>query len=272
MMPFAEATWRTLPAVVGAVAALFPDPVVHLGGDEVQGACWTEDAAVRREMDRRQLRSVHDVEAHFERRLERDVIGALRAGGKRVARWQDIWFHEASERTTSVVQFWQAYSADVARRMNEQLARGAGAVRMVASGGWYLDADCLSWERAYAADPAHAYGVQPAVRAHVDGVEACVWETQHEQYDTENVWLRLVALAERAWSGRRGAPHGWRRRLAQACARAARLRVFPAAMCDLDAWRPPRTNIKQTEPHRAWIKVYTGEVCENHRLRAAQRS
>ena len=48
MDPTREEVYRLLDGFIGEMAALFPDPVLHIGGDEVEGHAWDKSTAVSR--------------------------------------------------------------------------------------------------------------------------------------------------------------------------------------------------------------------------------
>ena len=55
MDPTRESTYEFLDAFIGEMAALFPDPFFHIGGDEVTGKQWKGSARIRAFMRKNRL-------------------------------------------------------------------------------------------------------------------------------------------------------------------------------------------------------------------------
>ena len=184
MDPSKEELYRFLDGFVGEMAALFPDPFFHIGGDENNGRAW--DASERVQAFKRQkgLGTNHDLQAYFNRRLSRIVV----AHGKQMMGWDEILHPELPKDT--VIHSWRG-----------QESLGAAAqqgFRGVLSNGWYID---LVWsaDRHYLVDPWDK-GVDrlpEAERARILGGEATMWsEFVDDETVDSRVWPRTAAIAE----------------------------------------------------------------------------
>ncbi|MFI5235546.1 MAG: family 20 glycosylhydrolase, partial [Gemmatimonadales bacterium] len=166
---------------------LFPDAFWHIGGDEVPGTEWKQNARIQGWMKAHGIKDNAALQAHFNRRL----IGILARHHKQVVGWDEIL--NPALPTTAVIQSWRgtSYLGDAAKR----------GYRGILSAPYYLDhidpADQL-----YLADPLPASaGLTDAEAARVLGGEACMWGEYVGPGTVESrIWPRLAAVAERFWS------------------------------------------------------------------------
>jgi hexosaminidase len=108
------------------MARLFPDPFVHIGGDEVSGKThWNSNARIQRFMRERKLDGNHALQAYFNRRLQRILANY----GRAAVGWDEIL--SDSLRGPVVVQAWRSHE-----KLFEAVHRGFGGIL---SAGWYLD-------------------------------------------------------------------------------------------------------------------------------------
>jgi hexosaminidase len=188
--PSKEEVYRFLDGLLGEMAALFPDPYLHVGGDEVNGRHWDASERVGAFKRQKGLASNHDLLGYFSRRVSRIVTGH----GKRMVGWDEILLPGLP--AGSVVQSWRG-----------QESLGAAARKgyeAILSNGYYID---LMWPagRHYTVDPWDG-GVNllpEADRARVLGGEATMWtELATAETLDSRVWPRTAAIAERLWSPR----------------------------------------------------------------------
>jgi hexosaminidase len=230
-------------ALLGELAAVFPDPFMHVGGDEVAPAWWNDNPDVRAYMAANGLQDAHELQAAFNRRL----AALLDARGKRLVGWDEIC-HPRLPRS-AVVQSWRGSAA--------RDRATAGGFDCLVSAGYYLDlfypadihyavdpgaspeADAAR-EAAMADDPRLAH-VREGLRwmacfaepADVDvpaaetpgrvlGGEACLWsELVSDAVLDVRLWSRMPAVAERLWSRRTTSVDTMYRRLEATTARLA---------------------------------------------------
>ena len=186
--PTREEVYRFLDRFVGEMAAIFTDPCLHIGGDEVKSTQWDASPAIAAFRREHGLESNEALQTHFNRRL----MKILAKHGKATVGWDEILQPDLP--ADAVVQSW---------RGAESLAAAASAGhRAILSSGYYLD-HLKPASYHYAVDPlAGAAGALPAdARARILGGEACTWS---EYYSAEmidgRVWPRAAAVAERLWS------------------------------------------------------------------------
>lgn len=200
-MPFVE-------AVVDAIASLFPSsPYIHIGGDEVPHDAWRKSPIVDALKRARDLSTVADVEAAF----HRDLVRMIRERtGRRVGAWQEAAQAGGVIPGDGYVVGWR--TVEVCR----ELAASGFDVVVSPAQAYYLDiavddqwstpgmswAGSTSLERVCEFEPDKDWS--DAERAHLLGVQACLWtETVHgERALWDFLFPRLDAIAERAWAGR----------------------------------------------------------------------
>jgi hexosaminidase len=186
--PTREEVYRFLDRFIGEMAAIFPDPCLHIGGDEVKGAQWDASPAVAAFKRTHGLESNEALQTHFNRRLLR----ILAKHGKGMVGWDEILQPDLP--ADAIVQSW---------RGAESLAAAAAAGhRTILSSGYYLD-HLKPAAYHYAVDPltGAAGALPPEARARVLGGEACLWsEYCSAEMIDGRVWPRAAAIAERLWS------------------------------------------------------------------------
>ncbi len=190
MDPTREEVYQLLDGFLGEMAALFPDPFLHIGGDEVEGKPWEASARVQAFKKEKGFKDNHDLQAYFNQRLSR----ILTRHGKQMMGWDEA-LHPDLPRDT-VVQSW---------RGQDSLAKAARqGFRGILSFGYYLDLMQPALSH-YATEPLDkdAANLDDAQRARILGGEACMWaEYVSPETVDSRIWPRAGAVAERLWSPR----------------------------------------------------------------------
>ena len=191
--PTRETTYRFLDSFIAEMTGLFPDRYWHIGGDEVEGAEWRENARIRAFMRAQGLADNAALQAHFNRRMSE----ILTRHGRRMVGWDEI-LHPALP-TTTVIQSWRGQQA-----LRDGAAKGYSGI---SSAGYYLD-HMRTAEFHYLVDPLPAgHTLTPEQARRVMGGEACMWhEHVTEESIDSRIWPRMAAIAERFWSPREPSP------------------------------------------------------------------
>ena len=218
--PASPATYRFLDRLIGEMTTLFPDPVFHVGGDEVAKGVWDGNAGVKALMAREHLADDHAVETYFHRRVQ----AILHRHGKTMIGWEEI-ANGPGVAKDAIVQAWQTSNVTA-----DATAKG---YRTVVSAGYYLDL-LMPAAFHYAIDPTDtasagfapefADGLRklnpllagfvtdamiafprppltPDQEKLVLGGEAPLWgEIVDDELVDQRLWPRAAALAERFWS------------------------------------------------------------------------
>jgi hexosaminidase len=187
--PTREETYRFLDRFIGEMAALFPDPYWHVGGDENSGVQWDRNPRIRAFKEGHGWTRNEALQTYFNQRL----LPILAKYHKQMVGWDEILQPGLS--TTSLIQSWQGRAS-----LDSAAHRGYSTIL---SSGWYLDHQ-RSAEYHYTMDPLPATSMLSAEEAaRILGGEACLW-AEHVGPETidSRLWPRAAAIAERLWSPR----------------------------------------------------------------------
>jgi hexosaminidase len=186
--PTNDKVYDFLDKLFGEVVEVFPDPYLHIGGDEVNGKQWSANAKIQQFMREHNMKDTSALQTYFSQKL----LKVVQKHNRIMLGWDEILNPELPK--DAVIQSW---------RGPKGLAEAAhGGYRTMLSNGYYID---LMWsaERHYMNEPfsGDAANLTPEERQRVLGGESCMWA---EFVDPENVdsriWPRNAAIAERLWS------------------------------------------------------------------------
>ncbi len=204
MDPTGEWTYTFLDKLIGEMAALFPDPYFHIGGDEVNGRQWNTNeriTAFKREhgmlgpgtpTKAQQVASNDKLQAYFNSRIE----PLVRKHGKKMMGWDEILSPELPK--TIVIQSWRGQKS-----LGDAVRQGFSGLL---SSGYYLDLAQPARQH-YLIDPlidpktSQPISLTADEQARILGGEACMWsEYVTEETVDSRIWPRMAAIAERFWS------------------------------------------------------------------------
>jgi len=174
--------------VYNDLSNLFPDSMVHVGGDEVSLSCWSNSDSIAQWMKEHNMTDPVELYEYFETRLLR-IVDQF---GKTPIVWQEVFNENLTLTPNTIVDVWKGFDLPTIEEASRQ------NFSMVLSGCWYLDHLDQSWMKFYECDPRNFSG-------HLDlmlGGHASMWA---EHVDSSNfvsrVWPRASAAAERLWRG-----------------------------------------------------------------------
>ncbi len=185
--PTREETYSFLERFLGEMVTLFPDPYLHIGGDETVSPDWKSDPRILAFMRAHNLKDSDALQAYFNQR----VLAILTKLHKHMVGWDEI-LNPALPKDV-VVQSWRGEAS---------LAKGAqGGYQGILSAGYYLDGMRPAGEH-YLVDPVPANTtLAPAQQLLILGGEICMWgEHVNATSIDSRVWPRSAAIAERLWS------------------------------------------------------------------------
>lgn len=188
MDPTNEKTYKFLNEFLSEMAKLFPDPYLHIGGDEVNGKEWDSNPKIQEFMKSHNIKNNVELQAYFSQRVQELVV----KHGKTPVGWDEILVPGVSKNI--VIHSW--------RGADSLAAAAKQGYRAILSNGYYID---LGWSAArhYAVDPmaGAAANLTPEEKERILGGEATMWS---EYVNWENIdsriWPRMSAIAERFWS------------------------------------------------------------------------
>jgi hexosaminidase len=169
------------------MAGLFPDPYMHIGGDENNGVQWKNNPHIQEFMKQHDLKDTVALQTYFNQKL----LPILKKHGKQMVGWDEIFAPGLDK--SAVVQSWRGF---------DSLAASAKAgYSGILSAGYYLNY-IDSAEKHYAVDPLPATSdLTPEQQARILGGEACIWSEQSSALSIDSrIWPRTAAIAERLWS------------------------------------------------------------------------
>jgi len=173
-------------------AGTVPENMFHLGGDEVNTACWTRDPAIVAWLNSQGLTAEKGYE-YFVKRAHQ----IARAQGRDTVGWEEIWNHFGTDLDKStIIHQWLPGSKVV-------VAATAAGYRVLWStdGVWYLDGLSVTWKTMYVQEPCALVNDEQCKLVLGGGGE--MWgETVDASDIMQTVWPRLGAIAERLWSPR----------------------------------------------------------------------
>jgi hexosaminidase len=185
--PTREETYRFIERFLTEMAGIFPDPYVHIGGDETESPEWKTDPKIQAFMREHQLKDSAALQAYFNQR----VLKILTRLQKHMVGWDEI-LNPALPKDV-VIQSW---------RGEESLVKGAAqGYQGMLSAGYYLDGMRSAGEH-YLVDPLPSNAPLGAEqRKLILGGEICMF-AEHVYAPTidSRVWPRSAAIAERFWS------------------------------------------------------------------------
>lgn len=187
--PTNEEVYVLLDGFFGEMAALFPDPFVHIGGDEVNGKHWNANPRIQQFIREQGLEGNLGLQTYFNQRVQ----AILEKHGKRMIGWDEIL--QPGLPQDAVIQSWRGF---------DSLATAARqGYSGILSNGYYIDLIFPTVDH-YLNDPLPANsGLSPEEQQRVLGGEATMWsEWVTPQTIDSRVWPRTAAIAERLWSPR----------------------------------------------------------------------
>ncbi len=186
-----EETFTFFENVLAEVAALFPSPLIHVGGDEVPKDRWKQCSKCQARMKAEGLKDEHELQSWFIRRAE----AMLAKHGKRLIGRDEIL--EGGLAPNASVMSWRGTQGGIAA------AKAGHDVVMSPTSHCYFDYPYtrIDTARAYAFEPVPAE-LDAEQAKHVRGLQANFWshiDRAPAQVDRQ-LFPRLLAIAERGWS------------------------------------------------------------------------
>jgi hexosaminidase len=200
LCPANEKVYDFLDKVFTELAALFPFPYIHVGGDECPKNFWEKSSAIKALMQKEGLKTQQEVQSYFEKRVEKIV----ESKGKKLIGWDEIL--EGGLAPGAAVMSWRGIEGGIAAaKMGHEVVMSPTTYCYID----YMQADpvmephvyaTLRLNKAYQFEPVPD-GVDPKF---VKGGQANLWTEQvynlrHAEYMT---WPRAFATVESVWSPR----------------------------------------------------------------------
>jgi hexosaminidase len=195
-----DSTFSMLDKIFTEIAALFPNPYIHIGGDEAYKGFWDQCPKCQKRMADEHLKDVDELQSYFVKRVEKIV----ESKGKKLIGWDEIL--EGGLAPNATVMSWRGMSGGIAA------AKMGHKVVMTPWDYCYLDL--------YQGEPegepptyglcrlSDSYNYEPVPDSvdekYILGGQGNLWTEsvptfRHAEYMT---WPRGIALAEVYWSAK----------------------------------------------------------------------
>ncbi|MCB0824642.1 MAG: family 20 glycosylhydrolase [Armatimonadetes bacterium] len=195
-----DASFTFLEEVLTEVAALFPSPYLHIGGDEVDRRIWEACPSCKARMTSLATTDTGRLQSYFLQRISK----FLTTKNKILIGWDEIL--DGGLPTNAVVMSWRGYDGGV-------LAANQGHPIIMSPVGYcYFDYPYTTTptSRVYEFDPVRA-DIKTGNRSLVLGGQGNIWTEWIETYDEVEsmTYPRAIALAEVLWTD--PPRHSWTR-------------------------------------------------------------
>ncbi|MEG0890200.1 MAG: beta-N-acetylhexosaminidase [Bacteroides sp.] len=196
---------RFFEEVIDEVIALFPAPIIHIGGDEVRPNHWNESPEVKAYMAKHNLKSPAELQVFF----TNNISNLLATKGKRMMGWNEITgdrLHDYQNKDegemkqklskNTIVQFWQGAPGLI----TSTIKSGYEVVNSYHS-STYLDYASITLSKAYAFNPIPKE-LPAELQGKVLGLGCQMWSEFVPTAENMNtkVYPRLAAYAECGWT------------------------------------------------------------------------
>ncbi|KAI8063895.1 glycoside hydrolase superfamily [Gongronella butleri] len=204
-------------------AKRFPDSVLHMGGDEINGKCWETNKEIAAYLKKHNM-TTDDLWHDWTNKLGAVVEKAK----KRPMLWEDGVVSGGDFSKNTIIQAWNfpphnftSKGYDVVSSQWDYFYLDCGHGGWVGNDTRYISptqqstpadtfnyggvggswcAPYKSWQRVYTYDP--SYGVKKTDKGKVLGTEVCLWSEQSDPHTVDSkLWPRSAAAAEITWSG-----------------------------------------------------------------------
>ncbi|MFN8253346.1 MAG: family 20 glycosylhydrolase [Ferruginibacter sp.] len=198
LCPANEKVYPFIDKVMTEVAQLFPFEYIHTGGDECAKNFWETNDAIKSLMQKENLKTLDEVQAYFEKRVEKIV----NSKGKKMIGWDEIL--EGGISPTAAVMSWRGTKGGIeaSNKGNEVVMSPTTYVYLD-----YMQSDEIMEPRVYASlRLKKTYSYEPiseGINAKlVKGLQGNLWAEQIYNYRQVQymTWPRAFAISETAWS------------------------------------------------------------------------
>jgi hexosaminidase len=180
MNPYSDFTYKVIDGVISHTSSVTIDDYIHIGGDEIDTGCWSEDKGVQEWMKKMGYTTISEVLAYF----ERNVIKIARKYNKSILCWEDLLlkFNSTTVNLPKETVVTAYYSRD---SLPAIIKRG---YRAILASGFYLDVQRPNgdlyyvfedtWKTFYNNDPFNTANYTKEEQDLIIGGEAHMWGEQ----------------------------------------------------------------------------------------------
>lgn len=190
-----ETTYEFTKDVLSEIAALFPSPYIHIGGDEVNIESWKVCPHCQRAIIDHHLKDEHELQSHFNKNIE----AFLKTKGKKLIGWDEIAEGELTKDAT--IMWWRNW----APTMRIVAANNHNNMVITPDFEYYFDFknDATPLDKVYNYEPVPKEFTE-AQSAYILGVQANLWSEYIPNFARlqYQAFPRMLALAETGWTSK----------------------------------------------------------------------
>ncbi|MDX2196185.1 MAG: family 20 glycosylhydrolase [Cytophagales bacterium] len=198
--PSNGAVYQLIDDIYTEVAALFPFPYIHVGGDEANRKKWANCASCTALMKTNNLKNYDELQSYFLKRVQK----IIEQKGRTMIGWDEVMEGGLPEKT--VVMAWRNYkpAIDAANMGKYSILAPTTHCYFDNSQDEYkakLFPNVVTLEKVYNFSPM-PYELNGDAQKYILGGQACLWteEVQTPEVIEEKVLPRMCALAEALWT------------------------------------------------------------------------
>jgi len=198
--PTMNETYDTITKVFNETKDLFPDDMIHFGGDEVDEGCWDQRPAIKEFMAKENISTYKDLQIYYRNKSKKIFRETLKSN-KSIIYWanQDL---NLPVQEDDIIQWWGNHSLlDAIKDMKNQVILSSwnllyldvGVGTTFGSHYWKT----ATWKQIYEFNPKLPDGFKGTSI----GAEAPLWSelsTDHTHFT--KLWPRASCLGERLWN------------------------------------------------------------------------
>ena len=194
-----ESTFEFMYRILDELCEMFPDGIIHIGGDEVPETRWKICPHCQKRMKDEGLEDESGLHIYF---LDR-IADYLKAKGIEVRMWND----RIKDKTVSYDVCWQMWNGSMSDEdVISHMEKGRSFV-LSNSAAYYLDLPygLTSLKDTYCYEPLY-YRLKNEQKSFVKGLEVCLWSEFVPDIKTADYTLlpRLGAFCENVWTNAAG--------------------------------------------------------------------
>ncbi len=181
--------------VLDELLALFPSPIIHIGGDEAPKDEWKKCSHCQKKMLENNLANEEELQSYF----VTQIGDYLKKKGRTLIGWDEI-MDGGKLKGDEYLMYWRGW---VATKEIEEAAHKGFKIVSCPTSHCYFDYmyEHINTKSVYGYDPVPK-NASPAIATHYIGVQANFWSHIDRSENTidKQLFPRLFALSEIAWS------------------------------------------------------------------------
>lgn len=197
MNPTIDLTYKVVEGVMNDFAESFPDEFLHLGGDEVDHACWLSNKEIALFMQKNNISDAVKLQNYYKERQKK-----LLPKGKKAVYW--VYNENFDFADDEIIQFWGISTdlASIQNKTNKLILSPYDVLYLDVGFGNLFGGDygkMKTWKQIYLNFKPKSYNLDSS---RILGGEVCLWGEVNSDETMENkLWPRSNAFSERVWNG-----------------------------------------------------------------------